>query len=163
EAGPWCNPELNPHANEISYSSATPCTDGERVYVSFSSGVIAAVDYQGKLIWRSPKADTGTTACSLVYYRGVVVQKWRTNSSGAVRAFDCGNGEVKYHGGYESPVPVLIQGVPLFLIHPFDCIHGINPEDGKAVWSVKRGGFPCIGDASIAVGDGMAYAPCNSN
>jgi outer membrane protein assembly factor BamB len=37
---------------EFSFTSATPLTDGERVYALFGSATIAAVDLDGKLVWQ---------------------------------------------------------------------------------------------------------------
>lgn len=48
------------------YTSATPVTDGERVYVVFGTGIAAAYDLDGNLIWKRllerPRGDTGYRA-----------------------------------------------------------------------------------------------------
>jgi hypothetical protein len=36
------------------YNCTTPCTDGERVYVTFGTGTMVAVDFDGKVIWQKP-------------------------------------------------------------------------------------------------------------
>src|SRR6266545_3748591 len=45
--GPWQFKDLRG-----GYTAPTPATDGERVYVLFGSAVLAALDLQGKLLWR---------------------------------------------------------------------------------------------------------------
>ena len=45
--GPWLLKDLRG-----GYSAPTPCTDGERVYVLFGSSVLAALDFDGKIVWR---------------------------------------------------------------------------------------------------------------
>jgi len=39
------------------YGAPTPCTYGRRVYVVFGSAVIAALDFDGKLLWRKEIAN----------------------------------------------------------------------------------------------------------
>ena len=41
-------------SHSYGYNCPTPCTDGERVYVTFGTGVMAAVDFQGQLVWHTP-------------------------------------------------------------------------------------------------------------
>src|SRR5262249_60454319 len=45
--GPW-------HLNDLrgGYTAPTPATDGQRIYVLFGSAVLAALDLDGKVIWR---------------------------------------------------------------------------------------------------------------
>src|SRR5258706_4985825 len=46
--GPWNLTDLRG-----GYSASTPAADGERVYVLFGSAVLAAIDFEGKIAWRT--------------------------------------------------------------------------------------------------------------
>ena len=39
------------------YGAPTPCTDGKRVYAVFGSAVVAALDFDGRLVWRKELAN----------------------------------------------------------------------------------------------------------
>ena len=45
--GPWKLTDLRG-----GYTAPTPATDGMRIYVGFGSAVVAALDVQGKIVWR---------------------------------------------------------------------------------------------------------------
>src|ERR1700752_1839023 len=45
--GPWLLNDLRG-----GYAAPTPCTDGERVYALFGSSELAALDFDGRLLWR---------------------------------------------------------------------------------------------------------------
>lgn len=45
--GPWQLKDLRG-----GYAAPTPCTDGKRVYALFGSSELAALDFDGKLLWR---------------------------------------------------------------------------------------------------------------
>ena len=45
--GPWLSSDLRG-----GYTAPTPAADGEHIYVMFGSSVIAALDYDGKIVWR---------------------------------------------------------------------------------------------------------------
>ena len=58
------------------YGCPSPAVDGERVYVVFGSAVIAALDHQGKLVWRKeldPKNFDVTIGASPVLYGDTVL------------------------------------------------------------------------------------------
>jgi len=56
------------------YAAPTPATDGKALYVWFGSGVAAAVDFEGNLIWREQRdgvsmaSDLLNPADGLLYY-----------------------------------------------------------------------------------------------
>ncbi|MBI3832267.1 MAG: sigma-70 family RNA polymerase sigma factor [Planctomycetes bacterium] len=165
------------HACEFSWAASTPYTDGERVYAAFGptmadGGLLAAVDYAGKVVWRQDlgkvvKSSFSFTLCtSPMIYKDMVVMDCITWGGGATVAFDGKTGELKYsvprdkirdgndHGaGAPTPVPVLLKGVPFLLNNGFSStIEAINPDDGQVVSSA---GAKSYGYASLAVGEGV--------
>jgi outer membrane protein assembly factor BamB len=63
---------------ETGYASPTPATDGERVYVTYASSDVAAVDCNGKVVWArdlgKPESAYGRASSLLVYKDKVIVQ-----------------------------------------------------------------------------------------
>ena len=49
--GPWLRNDFRSGAGG-GYAGPTPVTDGKLVYCVFGSSVIAALDFQGKIVWR---------------------------------------------------------------------------------------------------------------
>ncbi len=158
------------HQEEFSYANATPCTDGERVYAAFASGVVVALDYTGKVVWRyeliksqnlkpglyEGALGTNGLCSSPVLYKDMLI----VDSSQCCVAFDRKTGDVKYAerrpgAVYASPVPVMIKGVPCLLHRIGSTVCGVDPENGKVAWSIKNtdnNGIP-----SLAAGDGIVY------
>jgi len=58
------------------YAAATPTTDGKLVYCAFGSSVIAAIDYQGEIVWRKeivPYTFDVTLGSSPVLYENTLI------------------------------------------------------------------------------------------
>jgi RNA polymerase sigma factor (sigma-70 family) len=159
------------HSDEFSYSSPTPCTDGERVYAVYASGVVAAVDYEGKVVWRQEvnnKVNFEGLCTSPILYKDLVVVICNANSNqsgnpGVIIGYDRKTGEVKYragHGGWYlncSPVPALIKDEPVILFNTRTQIEGINPENGTVRWFAAQQKQDRHMSASVGVGDGIVY------
>ena len=64
-----------------SYATPTPCTDGRRVYAVFGAGGVAAVGFDGKLLWTNREIDHysrhGLGASPLLVGGLLVVIRWR--------------------------------------------------------------------------------------
>lgn len=162
----------NEHVEDFCHTSAaTPCTDGERVYVVFATGVVAALDYAGKVIWRQeiikllnlPQGRGGPLggglASSPVLYKDMLI----VDSSMGSIAFDGKTGEVRYRENrknslycYPSAIPVTIKGTPWLLNRVNETVSGINPETGKTIWFVKDSGRDLI--SSLGAGDGILFS-----
>jgi outer membrane protein assembly factor BamB len=79
------------------YAVPTPVTDGKRVFVLFGSGVVVALDLDGKIVWREEiprrKDVDGGVCSSLVLYKDSVIVVGIAESP--LRALDATNGKVK--------------------------------------------------------------------
>jgi hypothetical protein len=78
------------------YASATPATDGERVYVSFGTRGLFAFDMDGKVIWRRDlgpmDAYHGAAGSPLLYKNRIIL--YQDQSSGSfIAAFDTRTGQ----------------------------------------------------------------------
>ena len=58
--GPWLRNDFRSGAGG-GYAGPTPVTDGKLVYCVFGSSVIAALDFQGKIVWRKEIVRTAST------------------------------------------------------------------------------------------------------
>src|ERR1700733_11736809 len=96
-------PGLYPRGYGI-YAVPTPVTDGQRVYCWFSSGVMTALDFAGKIVWRTeaagelPKHIDGLINSPLLFDDSVIriVNVDQRNGNGVVQALDKKTGKVKW-------------------------------------------------------------------
>ncbi len=126
------------------YAVPTPCTDGKHVYALFSSGVLAALDFQGKIAWREelPRlkdSDNGICSSPILYEDSVVVPGLQDMG---LRALDKKTGKVKWEQKVKQrntmSTPVLIRVKDKTqLIHYAGGIQGIDPASGDTLWSCK--------------------------
>jgi len=136
------------------YGAPTPCTDGDRIYVVFGSAVIAALNFEGKLIWRRELAnhafDVALGSSPIVYRDFVILDCDQTGKTSTIVAFDKATGEIRWElkrpdtsFAHSTPVVVNIGGRAQMLVSASGAIQGIDPENGTLLWS-----HPAQGDAS---------------
>jgi outer membrane protein assembly factor BamB len=143
--GPWLFKDLRG-----GYTAPTPATDGERVYVLFGSSVLAALDMQGKLVWRKEIAphffDVAIGTSPVVYRDTVLVmcEEIRQHKASRLLALDRKTGELKWERKrpnadwtHSTPVVMEIQGKPQLIVAGADGPEGLNPDNGEPLWWVK--------------------------
>jgi outer membrane protein assembly factor BamB len=157
--GPWKLSDLRG-----GYTVATPCSDGERVYVVFGSSVIAALDFDGKIVWRKEikPYDFDVTAGSspIVYEDTILYQCDQVNKSSRLIAFDRKTGDVKWdekrprqNFSHSTPVLAKIKGKTQLLVAASNALQGVDPADGKVLWWCDAQGDT----ASPVYGGGVVY------
>jgi outer membrane protein assembly factor BamB len=133
-----------------SYSSSTPATDGERVYVTFldrSNMVVACYDVKGKKLWqRSPgKLLSMHGFCtSPVLHKGLVILNGDQDSKAYIVALDKKTGEEKWRADRPNKTrsyctPILIpdpkrKGVTQLVLSGSKCVTGYDADTGKLLW-----------------------------
>jgi len=166
---------LIPQGKEVAgysiYASPTPATDGKAVFVWFGSAVIAAVDFDGKLLWRHERPgpfmlNPGLCSSLVLYGDTVILQCDQSRNQGYLQGLLKTNGEIKWEQrrtGFDNcnatPLLLDIQGKPQLIVTGSKALQGLQPEDGKLIWSCKAWGF----GASPAWGDGLIYADRGGN
>jgi outer membrane protein assembly factor BamB len=156
------------NAGQDIYAAPTPVTDGKAVYCWFGSAVAAAVDLDGKLLWRAEQAgpykvNPGICSSPALFGDTVLLLCDQGSGSGWLRALDKKTGQVAWEKKREktsitnaSPILVDLSGKPQLVVQASDRLEGLDPHNGEPLWWCKATGF----GASPAIGDGMVY--CDS-
>lgn len=150
------------------YTAPTPATDGERIYVIFGSGVVAAFDMNGKPVWRTEipepkKFDVAMGMSPILYNGSVIILCDKVGNASHLLALDAKTGDVqwdekrpKVNFSHTTPVLAKIGGRDQLLIGASNQLQGIDPTNGKLLWWASNDGdVPC----PILAG-GLAY--CDS-
>ena len=166
-AGPWLLKDLRG-----GYTVATPAADGERVYVLFGSSVAAALDADGKIVWRkeiAPFAFDVAAGTSPVLYRDTVLLQWdQTNKTSRLIALDRKTGDVKWEKKrpdadwtHSTPVLAEVKGKKQLLVASAVAVQGLDPDNGDTIWSCGLGDKSRVGDTvSPVLAGGVVY--CDS-
>jgi outer membrane protein assembly factor BamB len=147
------------------YGAPTPAADGEHVFALFGSASLACLDYDGKVIWRKdlPRIsfDVAIGTSPVLFEQSVILQCDQNAKKSSLIAFDKKTGEIKWEQlrpdvsfAHSTPILAQIMGKPQLICSASNALQGINPSDGKRLWSIESSGET----ASPALGDGMIYA-----
>jgi outer membrane protein assembly factor BamB len=159
EPGPWKFSDLRG-----GYTAPTPASDGHRVFVVFGSSVIAALDFDGKQLWRREIVpfdfDVALAASPVLFGDTVILQCDGTRKSSRLVAFDRKSGETMWEQkrptndfAHSTPTLAKIDGKDQLLVAGSNSLQGVDPGNGKVIWS-----FAARGDTvSPVVGGGVAY------
>ena len=142
------------------YAVPTPVTDGKHVFALFCSGVIAALDFDGKIVWREElphnrDVDGGICSSPILYEDSVI---FSGIANPALRALDKKTGKLKWeqkgrdHNRMATPALLRI-GDRLQLIHMAGGVQGLNPDTGEVLWSCRAPS----GQTSPVFGAGLIY------
>jgi outer membrane protein assembly factor BamB len=158
--GPWSR------ASDLrgGYTAPTPASDGERVYVLFGSSVLAALNFQGKPLWRKEitpyKFDVAIGTSPVLYKASVLVQCDQSDRSSRMLAFDGKTGELKWEKqrpkvnfSHSTPVLAEVKGQTQLLTAASNALQGIDPSNGDVLWWCSAQGDT----VSPVLGDGLVY------
>lgn len=126
---------------------ATPTIAAKSVYVYTGDGILAAVDFgTGKTRWRkdvmeelpAQPSEYGMSCSPLVIDDRVIVHAGAADA--AVVAFSASDGKLLWksgegHAGYSSPVLMDIAGAAQVVSFTGTAVMGIDPKNGKNLWS----------------------------
>lgn len=170
DPGPWLRTDFRSGPGG-GYAAPTPTTDGELLYCAFGSSVLAALDMQGKIVWRKeivPYTFDVTLGSSPVIYGDTVILfcAMSKKSDSRVVAFEKRSGEVKWETklvdtdfGHSTPViiPVNKKDQMLLLASGMNesekALQSLDPTNGEILWWCRG-----EGDASSPTyGSGLVY------
>ena len=156
------------------YAAPTPVTDGKLIYCVFGSAVMAALDFEGKIVWRKnlvPATFDVTVGSSPVLFNDTVILlcAMAKPADSCVVAFDKATGQEKWRQkfptmgfGHSTPVIIDVAGKAQMLVLASgasvadDALRSLDPADGKVLWTCRASGDA----ASPAYGAGIIY--CDS-
>jgi outer membrane protein assembly factor BamB len=160
-----------------SYASATPATDGERVYALFGNAGLVAVDFDGKLLWRYGFGATsnyhGPGGSPLLYKDRVIFyqdqgQSFGRAKSGAERAggfiaaIDAKTGRELWRTprqegvGWGTPVAIRVGGRDEIVVNSQHAVRAYDPDTGRELWSARGSTMEVI--PTPAVGHGLVFS-----
>ena len=164
-AGPWQLTDLRG-----GYTAPTPAADGDRVYVLFGSSVAAALDPDGKLLWRkeiTPYAFDVAVGVSPVLYKDTVLFSWdQTNKTSRLIALDKRTGDIKWEKkrptadwAHSTPTLADVNGKTQLLMASANALQALDPNTGETLWTCASGAKPeRIGDTvSPVLAGGLVY------
>jgi outer membrane protein assembly factor BamB len=152
-------------------ASATPTTDGTRVYASFGSKGIVAVDFEGRLLWHASLGTFnnyhGTASSPLLYKdRLIVFQDHEGGSQGGafVAAIDSATGKTRWRTprrasvGWSTPIAIRAFDHDEIIVSSQSRVHAYSPDTGAELWTCSGNLFEVI--PTPVVGHGMVF--CSS-
>ncbi|HSC26927.1 MAG TPA: PQQ-binding-like beta-propeller repeat protein [Vicinamibacterales bacterium] len=133
-----------------SHASATPTTDGQRVYASFGTHGLAAFDFSGKLLWHQKLGDLrnyhGSAGSPVLYKDRVFLYQDHsgTENLGAfVAAFDAKSGKLIWKTdrtasvGWGTPVMITTGDRDELVVNGQGRVHAYDPATGAELWSAR--------------------------
>jgi len=149
------------------YASATPATDGERVYASFGPRGLIALDMNGKQVWvrdlGQMDAYHGTAGSPLLYKDRLILYQDQSRNS-FIAAFDTKTGKTVWstpreaNVGWGTPIAVHVVDHDEIIVNGQLRVQAYNPDTGAELWSCGGSTYEVI--PTPVVGYGMVF--CSS-
>ena len=148
------------------YASATPATDGERVYVSFGSGLFA-FDLDGRVVWQRDlgRIDNphGAAGSPLLYKDRVILYQDHA-AGGFIAAFSTRTGEEIWRTprqasvGWGTPIAVRVGDHDEIVVNGQARVLAYDPATGREIWRCSGTSDEVV--PTPVVGYGMVF--CSS-
>jgi outer membrane protein assembly factor BamB len=147
------------------YAIATPVTDGRLVYAWFGSGVLAALDFDGTIVWRRERAGPYNVypgvSSSPVLHGDTVLILCDQGKDSFLLAVDKKTGEVRWErnrtgvgSANSTPLLVRVKGRDQLVVAASNALQGLDPDTGAVLWHcAKDGGYW----TSLTHGSGLVY------
>jgi outer membrane protein assembly factor BamB len=146
------------------YASATPATDGERVYVSFGSRGLFAFDLEGKLLWQRDLGRIDNyhgAAGSPLFYKDRIILYQDQDSGGFIAAFDARTGQQIWKTarqasvGWGTPVAVHVGDHDEIIVNGQSRVLAYDPLTGRELWRCGGSSYEVI--PTPVVGYGLVF------
>ena len=162
-----------------SYASATPCTDGKRVYVTWGDNdeyFMVAHDLKtGKEKWRKQlppslsKHGHGTATSPIIFEDLVILLNEHDTGPGYIVALNKNTGKQQWLikrrieiMTYATPIIIEVNGEPQLINSCLDDgLMGIDPRKGKVLWTTP-GNFDLRTVAMPVHWNGIVYGSCGA-
>lgn len=146
------------------YASATPVTDGQRVYVSFGSRGLFAFDLDGKLLWQRDLGRISNyhgPAGSPLLYKDRVILYQDHNAGGFIAAFNAQSGQQIWRTarqasvGWGTPIAVRVGDHDEVIVNGQSRVVAYDPNTGRELWRCDGSSFEVI--PTPVVGYGLVF------
>ena len=146
------------------HASATPATDGERIYVSFGTRGLLALDFDGKILWHRDLGPTDTyhgTAGSLLLYKNRIILYQDQYTASFIAAFDARTGQRVWRTsrdasvGWGTPIAVRVGDHDEIIVNGQRSVYAYDPDRGTELW--RCGGTTYEVIPTPVVGYGMVF------
>jgi outer membrane protein assembly factor BamB len=144
-----------------SHATATPITDGERVYALFGNSGMLAVDLSGKQVWHYSFGATSNyhgPGGSPLLYKDRVIFYQDQNSDSFVAALDGRTGKAVWKTprqesvGWGTPVAIRAGDHDEIIVSGQYAVRAYHPDSGKELWSVRGNTFEVTPTPVVAHG-----------
>lgn len=149
-AVPAANDEKAEVPEQCGMAAATPATDGKRVYAIFASGDLAALDFDGKVLWSKrlavPKNPYGHATSLLTFQDRVIVQFDQGEADdnlSKLYAFDGATGKVVWEqprptgASWATPISFETAGQTQVITLAVPWVMAYSASDGKELWRAE--------------------------
>ena len=133
------------------YAAPTAVTDGERVYAFFATADLAAVDFEGNLVWNKHLGDPNNTygiAVSPIFYGGQLILQFDRGTMpedelSRLIAFDPKTGEEEWSvkrpvvNSWSTPVVAETETGTELITSAAPWVISYDPEMGTELWRAK--------------------------
>ncbi len=149
------------------HASATPVTDGKRVYASFGTHGLVAIDFDGNILWQRQLDALDNyhgSAGSPILYRDTVILYQDHQGQSFVAAFDQDTGDTKWRTdrkaktGWGTPIVLRTEDRDELIVSSQHEVNAYDPANGELLWFVKGNKFEVI--PTPTVGHGLVF--CSS-
>jgi outer membrane protein assembly factor BamB len=149
-----------------SYATATPVTDGERIYALFGNSGLMAVDLSGKQVWHYSFGTTSNyhgPGGSPLLYKGRVIFYQDQRSDSFVAALDAKTGKLLWKTarqetvGWGTPIAIRAGDRDEIIVSGQYAVRAYSPDTGKELWTAR--GSTMEVTPTPVVAHGLVFCP----
>jgi outer membrane protein assembly factor BamB len=149
------------------HASATPATDGDRIYVSFGTRGLLALDMNGKVVWQrdlGPMDAYHGTAGSPLLYKDRIILYQDQYAGSFIAAYDTRTGRELWRTarnasvGWGTPIAVRVGDHDEIIVNSQNRVNAYDPATGRELWNCRGTTYEVI--PTPVVGYGMVF--CSS-
>lgn len=146
------------------HASATPSTDGQRIYVSFGARGLMAFNFSGKLVWHQDLGAMSNywgTAGSPLLYKDRIILYQDQNQNSFIAAFDAATGRELWRTrrnarvGWGTPAAVRVNDHDEIIVNGQYAVVAYNPDNGEELWRASGTTMETI--PTPVVGHGLVF------
>ncbi len=133
--------------HDATWASASPVSDGERIYAQFGSQGLFAYTVDGQNLWHRDLGDMRTRngfgeGSSPVIAGSLVIVNWDHEDDSFIVALDKRSGEIAWRKdrdevtSWSTPLLVQVDDVPQLIVAATDRSRGYDARTGEVIWQV---------------------------